>query len=125
MHLHRVDAHAGADINATEDAEHMLVLRGWTGEFLQVREVEDGDYRLWHPDGSYFGRLIPDARHSADALSGTVFGPTGLYLADAVRGRLRVDPERRRARASAGVQETAFAPPGDLAPVERRWPRRG
>ena len=125
MHLHRVGARV-QDESETESAARTFVLRGWTGEFLQAREVEDGDYRLWHPDGSYFGRLVPDADHSADVASGTVFGPTGLYLADAARGRLRIDPARRRVRASAdGYDEAAFASPGDLAPVERRWPRRG
>jgi hypothetical protein len=125
VHLDHVGTRAQDGLEA-ERAAHTLVLRGWTGEFLQAHEVGDGDYRLWHPDGSYFGRLIPDAEHSAGVASGTVFGPTGLYLADAVRGRLRIDPSRRRVRGSAdGYDETAFASPGDLAPVERRWPRRG
>ena len=103
-----------------------ITLRGWTGEFLQTRRLEDGDYGLWHPDGAYFGRLVPDAEQAGDQVSGTVFGPTGAYLADAAGGRLRVDTRRRRARATTVEQdEDAFASPGDLAPIERRWPRRG
>ena len=102
-----------------------LVLRGWTGEFLQIRRIGEDDYRLWHPDGSYFGRLIPDGLHRDDSISGTVFGPTGIYLADAEDGRLHVDALRRRARATAtGIDPVAFASPGSLEPVERRWPRR-
>jgi hypothetical protein len=103
-----------------------ITVRGWTGEYLQTRRLADGDYGLWHPDGEYFGRLVPDAEQTCEQVSGTVFGPTGLYLADAAGGRLRVDPRRRRARATAVEQdEDAFASPGNLAPVERRWPRRG
>jgi hypothetical protein len=103
-----------------------MSVRGWTGEFFQTRELEPGDYRLWHPDGSYFGRLIPDATHAEVLASGTVFGPTGLYLADVRRGRLRVEPLRRRARAVAeGYPAEEFDSPGNLAGVGRRWPRRG
>jgi hypothetical protein len=103
-----------------------VVLRGWTGEFFQTRELDHGDLRLWHPDGSYFGRLIPDAGTTDAVASGTVYGPAGIYLADARRGRLRVDPLRRRARAGAdGFSDDEFASPGNLAPIDRRWPRRG
>lgn len=103
-----------------------LVLRAWTGEFFQAREVAPDDLRLWHPDGTYFGRLIPDDAHTEEVASGTVFGPSGLYLADASRGRLRVDPRRRQARAiSAGYLAGDLESPGDLEPTERRWPRRG
>ena len=80
---------------ASTGRETAVTLRGWTGEFLQVREIEDGTYGLWHPDGAYFGRLVPDAAPAGGRVSGTVFGPTGLYLADAAGGRLRVDPRRR------------------------------
>jgi hypothetical protein len=113
--------------NSTEHVHDglLLVLRGWTGEFLQIRQVADGDYRLWHPDGSYFGRLIPDELHRDESISGTVFGPTGIYLADAKDGRLHVDTLRRRARATATVIDPGeFESPGSLKPVERRWPRR-
>jgi hypothetical protein len=109
-----------------EDASNSLVLRGWTGEFFQARELAPGDLRLWHPDGTYYGRLIPDHAHTDEAASGTVFGPTGLYLSDASRGRLRVDPRRRQARAAAadcGADD--LESPGDLEPTDRRWPRRG
>jgi hypothetical protein len=106
--------------------ECRLVLRGWTGEFLQAREVEPGDYRLWHPDGTYFGRLVTDELHTDEIASGTVYGPTGLYLADALKGRLRVNPRRRQARVGAeGYTEEAYASPGSLPAVDRRWPRRG
>jgi hypothetical protein len=108
------------------DAPSTLVLRGWTGEFFQARELAPGDLRLWHPDGTYYGRLITDDAHTNDAASGTVFGPTGLYLADASRGRLRVDPRRRQARAVAACYSPEdLASPGNLEPTERRWPRRG
>jgi hypothetical protein len=125
-----VNLHRGAPLADPaldpDGADSALVLRGWTGEYLQVREIDEGDVRLWHPDGSYFGRLVPTARRRHDPASGTVFGPSGLYLADAVNGRLRIDPARRRARVSTPeLDEAAFASPGDLEPVERRWPRRG
>jgi hypothetical protein len=110
----------------TEDDARSFVLRGWTGEFFQTRALGEGDLRLWHPDGSYYGRLLPDDDHTDAVASGTVYGPTGLYLADARRGRLRVDPLRRRARAAAhGLGEDEFTAPGNLAAVDRRWPRRG
>lgn len=81
--------------------------------------------RLWHPDGTYYGRLITDTPHTDELASGTVYGPTGLYLADASRGRLRVDPRRRQARAaSAGYSAEDLESPGNLEPTERRWPRR-
>lgn len=102
-----------------------FVQRGWTGEFFQSRELTEGDLRLWHPDGSYYGRLIPDAQHTETLASGTVYGPGGLYLADTRRGRLHVDPLRLRARASHPWSADEFASPGNLAPVDRRWPRRG
>jgi hypothetical protein len=125
-----VNLHRGAPLAEPalepDHADAALVLRGWTGEYLQTREIEPGDVRLWHPDGSYFGRLVLSRRRSDDPTGGTVFGPTGLYLADALHGRLRVDPARRRARAFTDLhEEAAFASPGDLDPVERRWPRRG
>jgi hypothetical protein len=102
-----------------------FVLRGWTGEFLQARELAPGDLRLWHADGTYFGRLIADEAHSDEVASGVVYGPTGLYLADAVRGRLRVNALRRQVRAAAaGFSETDWASPGTLEPVDRHWPRR-
>jgi hypothetical protein len=103
-----------------------LTLRGWTGEFLQVRELDAGDYRLWHPDGSYCGRFVPDAAFAETTVSGTVDGPTGLYLADVVRGRLRVDAMRRRANAMGdGLPLEELESPGELPSVDRRWPRRG
>jgi hypothetical protein len=103
-----------------------LAVRGWTGEFFQTRELAHGDFRLWHPDGAYFGRLIPDADQVDDVASGTVYGPTGQYLADVTRGRLRVETLRRRAQAVAeGYAAEEFESPGNLAAVERRWPRRG
>jgi hypothetical protein len=115
-----------AAVEVASEGTCTTAVRGWTGEFFQTREVVAGDYRLWHPDGSYYGRLIPDAAHTQDLASGTVFGPTGLYLADVTRGRLRVEPLRRRARAVAeGYPAEAFDPPGNLGSVERRWPRRG
>lgn len=116
--------------SSQSSAEHVqdgppLVLRGWTGEFLQIRRVADGDYRLWHPDGLYFGRLIPDELHRDESISGTVFGPTGIYLADAKDGRLHVNALRRRARAmETEIDVGEFESPGNLEPVERRWPRR-
>jgi hypothetical protein len=111
---------------SSRGADSRLVLRGWTGEFFQIRELDAGDLRLWHPDGSYYGRLITDDDHTDAVASGTVFGPSGLYLANAVRGRLRVNPLRRHARSAvAGLDDLDFASPGDLAPVERSWPRRG
>jgi hypothetical protein len=120
-HPHSV---APVEIEVEDGCE--LVLRGWTGEFFQTRELAEGDLRLWHPDGSYYGRLIPDGSHTDASASGTVYGPAGLYLADAQRGRLRVDPLRRRARAVAEhLGEDEFASPGNLAAVDRRWPRRG
>lgn len=103
-----------------------LVLRGWTGEFFQIRELDAGDLRLWQPDGTYYGRLITDDDHTDALASGTVFGPTGLYLANAVRGRLRVNPLRRHARSAVeGPAGLDFASPGNLPPVARSWPRRG
>jgi hypothetical protein len=103
-----------------------FVLRGWTGEFFQAREVAPGDLRLWHPDGSYYGRLIPDDAHSNEIASGIVYAPSGLYLANAVKGRLRVNPLRRQARADGdGLADLDWESPGDLEPVDRRWPRRG
>jgi hypothetical protein len=111
---------------AISDEPTTLVLRGWTGEFFQAREIGPGDLRLWHPDGTYYGRLVTDDAHTDDVASGSVFGPTGLYLADASRGRLRVDSRRRQARATAdGYSADELASPGDLEPTERRWPRRG
>lgn len=111
---------------AISDAPSPLVLRGWTGEFFQACELTPGDLRLWHPDGTYYGRLIPDDAHTAELPSGTVFGPTGMYLADASRGRLRVDPRRRQARAmSAGYGPDELRSPGNVEPTARRWPRRG
>ncbi|MDX6573753.1 MAG: hypothetical protein QOC86_2909 [Gaiellales bacterium] len=108
------------------DAPSTLVLRGWTGEFFQIRELAQGDLRLWHPDGTYYGRLITDDAHTDEAASGTVYGPSGLYLADASRGRLRVDARRCQARgATAGYSTEDLESPGDLEPTERRWPRRG
>jgi hypothetical protein len=102
----------------------LCVVRGWMGEFLQGRRLDEGDYRLWHSDGAYFGRLIPDDLHRDESASGTVFGPTGIYLADAKDGRLHVDAPRRRARATAaGFDPGDFESPGSLAPVERRWHR--
>jgi hypothetical protein len=123
MNLHRL-TEAAPELELDETCA--VALRGWTGEFFQTHELEEGDIRLWHPDGSYYGRLIPDAEHTEQLASGTVYGPTGLYLADARRGRLRVDPLRRRARATAdGFSKDEFASPGNLAAVVRRWPRRG
>ena len=102
------------------------MLRGWTGEFFQARELGPGDLRLWHPDGSYYGRLIPDEAHTDEVASGVVYGPTGLYLADAQKGRLRVNALRRQARATSGrFSRLDFTSPGNLEPVERSWPRRG
>jgi hypothetical protein len=107
------------------DQGEELTLRGWTREFLQARRFGDGDYRLWHADGTYFGRLVPDEDHTDEAGSGTVFGPTGLYLADASGGRLHVNPLKRRMLAwSLGLTEEDLESPGTLPPVERRWPRR-
>jgi hypothetical protein len=103
-----------------------LALRGWTGEFLQARTLDENDLRVWHSDGSYLGRLVPDDEHTDEAVSGTVFGPGGEYLADARRGRLRVDPLRRRRNGRAdGLTEQELESPGELGAVERRWPRRG
>jgi hypothetical protein len=102
----------------------LCVVRGWMGEFLQGRRLEEGDYRLWHSDGAYYGRLTPDELHGDESASGTVFGPTGIYLADATDGRLHVDTRRRRARATAeGFDPGDFESPGSLEPVERRWHR--
>ena len=102
------------------------MLRGWTGEFFQARELGPGDLRLWHPDGSYYGRLVADDAHTDEVASGVVYGPTGLYLADAAKGRLRVNSLRREARATTGrLSSLDFTSPGSLEPVERRWPRRG
>ena len=109
------------DVSATLSAEP-LALRGWTGDYLQVRLVGEDDYRVWHADGRYLGRLIPDAT-AADPLEGIVFGPDGGYVADARRGKLAIDPRRRRATRTTG-DAAAFASPGDLEPTERRWPRR-
>jgi hypothetical protein len=121
MSLHRP---APAEVWIEENCT--VAVRGWTGEFFQTRELSHGDYRLWHPDGTYYGRLLPDADHADDVASGTVYGPTGLYLADVTRGKLRVDALRRRARAVAvGYAVEEFESPGNLAAVERRWPRRG
>jgi hypothetical protein len=121
-----VTSPAHVPASSSREAEPRLVLRGWTGEFFQIRELDAGDLRLWHPDGSYYGRLITDDAHTDALASGTVFGPTGLYLANAVRGRLRVNPLRRHARSAAeGVAGLDFASPGNLAPIERSWPRRG
>ena len=115
-----------APIAEIQTAGSQLVLRAWTGEFFQTREVAPGDFRLWHPDGDYFGRLIPDAAHTDEVPSGVVYGPTGEYLADAVKGRLRVNPLRRQAGArAAGYAASDWASPGALEPVDRRWPRRG
>ncbi|HEY1480485.1 MAG TPA: hypothetical protein VGF46_10665 [Gaiellales bacterium] len=112
-------------IHDTTADTRVLTLRGWTGEYLQARELEDGDFRLWHPDGSYCGRLVPGGPQEGDTPSGTVYGPTGLYLADAQDGRLHVDLRRRRARATAqGIPANELASPGELPAVERRWPRR-
>jgi hypothetical protein len=108
------------------DEPSTIVLRGWTGEFFQARELAAGDLRLWHPDGTYYGRLITDDVHTDEMGSGTVYGPTGLYLADASRGRLRVDPRRRQARGvSAGYSAEDLESPGNLEATERCWPRRG
>ncbi|MEO9175617.1 MAG: hypothetical protein ABI317_08895 [Gaiellales bacterium] len=102
-----------------------LTLRGWTREFLQARRLGEGDYRLWHPDGTYFGRLVTDDAHTDESASGTVFGPAGAYLADASEGRLRVNPLKRRTTAwGLGLSEQDLESPGALPPVERRWPRR-
>jgi hypothetical protein len=108
------------------DAPSPPVVRGWTGEFFQTRELTPGDLRLWQPDGTYYGRLITDHAHTDEAASGTVYGPAGQYLADASRGRLRVDPRKRQARGvAAGYARGGLESPGKLEPTERRWPRRG
>lgn len=118
--------HRPAPVENWIEGNCRVAARGWTGEFFQTRELGYGDYRLWHPDGTYYGRLIPDASQSDDVASGTVYGPTGLYLADVTRGRLRVDALRHRARAVAeGYAPGEFESAGTLTAVERRWPRRG
>jgi hypothetical protein len=99
------------------------LLRGWTGEYLQVRILAGGECRVWHADGSYLGLLVPDAAALA-GLAGAVFGPDGRYLADASAGRLTVDMPRRRAGAPPAANLTVYASPGDIEPTDRRWPRR-
>ncbi len=69
---------------------------------------------------------MPDELHTDEVASGIVYGPTGLYVAEAIDGRLRVNTLRRRSRMTVeGYAEDAYASPGSLAAVERRWPRRG
>jgi hypothetical protein len=101
-------------------------LRGWTGEYFQARALRPGDYRVWRPDGSYLGRLIPDDTHTLDAASGIVFDPNGHYVADVSGGRVRVDLVRLRARAGSyeGSAGKDLASPGDLPAMPRSWPRR-
>jgi hypothetical protein len=108
------------DTGMIESAE--LALRGWTGEYLQVRQIATGDCRIWHADGRYLGLLVTAS--TADPLEGVVYGHDGTYLADAAAGRLTVDVARRRAGRRAPTDPSAYASPGDIDPTERRWPRR-
>jgi hypothetical protein len=101
----------------------VLALRGWTGEYLQVRVLAAGDCRVWHADGRYLGLLVPDPS-APNGLAGALFGIDGLYLADSSAGRLTVDMPRRRAGRPAAGDPALFVSPGDIEPTDRRWPRR-
>jgi hypothetical protein len=112
---------AGSEFGHVPRVGRALSLCSWGGAALHVREIASGDIRVWHPDGSYFGRLIPDAAHTIDAPSGAVFGLSGVYLADSVAGRLRVDPHRLKLTPDkARYPLDAFDSPGPLSRLEAK-----